>query len=72
MDRRVDRLEDQVTQLDPLLPSERKQGPLLEKCHDLIRACERLAGFAAEHGRHAGTRAAAKGHELVPFQPDRG
>lgn len=50
LDRRVDRLEDQVTQLDPLLPSEQKQGALLEKCHDLIRASERLAGLGQNAG----------------------
>jgi Fic family protein len=50
LDRRVDRLEDQVTQLDPLLPSEQKQGALLEKCHDLIRASERLAGLGQNTG----------------------
>ncbi len=46
----MDRLEDQIAQLDPLLPEERVQGPLLEKCHDLIRASERLAGMAQNAG----------------------
>jgi Fic family protein len=37
-------LYDHPAQMEPLLPAERLQGPLLERAHDLIRQSERLAG----------------------------
>lgn len=46
----MERLEDRIAQLDPLLPEEHVQERLLEKCHDLIRAGERLAGMGQNTG----------------------
>jgi Fic family protein len=38
-------LYDHPTQMEPLLPSEHKMGPLLERAHDLIRQADRLSGW---------------------------
>lgn len=46
----MEHIEDQLGQLDPLVPEEHVHGPLLEKCHDLIRASERLAGMGQNAG----------------------
>lgn len=42
-------LYDHPAQMEPLLPSEHRLGPLLERSHDLIRHCERLAGRCQPH-----------------------
>lgn len=39
-------LYDHPSQMEPLLPSEHRLGPLLERAHDLIRHSERLAGWS--------------------------
>jgi Fic family protein len=38
-------LYDHPTQMEPLLPSEHRIGPLLERAHDLIRKADRLSGW---------------------------
>lgn len=38
-------LVEHPSQMEPLLPSEHAQGPLLERAHDLIRKADRLAGW---------------------------
>ena len=38
-------LYDHPTQMEPLLPSEHRLGPLLERAHDLIRHADRLASW---------------------------
>jgi len=38
-------LYDHPTQMEPLLPSEHRLGPLLERAHDLIRQADRLASW---------------------------
>ena len=38
-------LYDHPSQMDPMLPSEHRLGPSLERAHDLIRKAERLAGW---------------------------
>lgn len=37
-------LYDTPVQMEPLLPGEHRQGPLLERAHDLMRAADRLSG----------------------------
>ncbi|MDO9115631.1 MAG: Fic family protein [Polaromonas sp.] len=38
-------LHDDPSQMEPLLPGELRQGPLLERAHDLRRAADQLAGL---------------------------
>ena len=38
-------LYDHPAQMEPLLPSEHRMGPLLERAHDLIRKADRLSGW---------------------------
>lgn len=38
-------LYDHPSQMEPMLPSEHRLGPSLERAHDLIRKAERLAGW---------------------------
>jgi Fic family protein len=38
-------LYDHPSQMEPLLPSEHRMGPLLERAHDLIRKADRLSGW---------------------------
>lgn len=39
-------LYDHPTQMEPLLPSEAKLAPVLERAHDLIRQADRLTGWS--------------------------
>lgn len=39
-------LYDHPTQMEPLLPSEARLAPVLERAHDLIRQADRLAGWS--------------------------
>ena len=38
-------LYDHPSQMEPLLPSEFKMGPVLERANDLIRKADRLSGW---------------------------
>jgi Fic family protein len=38
-------LYDHPVQMEPLLPSDHRMGPLLERAHDLIRKADRLSGW---------------------------
>lgn len=39
-------LDDHPVQMEPLLPSEARLAPVLERAHDLIRQADRLAGWS--------------------------
>lgn len=39
-------LYDHPSQMEPLLPAERRLAPLLERAHDLQRDADRLSGFS--------------------------
>jgi hypothetical protein len=38
-------LYDHPSQMEPLLPGERRLAPLLEQAHDLIRRADQLSGL---------------------------